>query len=193
MLWLLHSLPTAKSSHAQRKQEPCEAQRFPANIGSPGQHESEHGQPHSLKQQRKLLHSQHHSSSANSEQTITSLTQPKLTGCHTVSRPQGTIAQHKSWSWFTPNKPRTLWFGMLSLLLLSLAGPSAADTTGTCPVSIDYAVSLGGIQSAGDNSNVPIFVGSVGITNHANVSGHLRTTFLDYVHTVTEQTSRMQH
>ena len=53
-------------------------------------------------------------------------------------------------------------------LVLSLAAPTHAQPQGTCPVSINYAASLG--QGGGDNSNVPIFVGSVGITNNANVS-----------------------
>ena len=59
-------------------------------------------------------------------------------------------------------------------VLLGLATPItaqqvAAASQGTCPVSIDYAVSLG--EGGGDNSNVPIFVASLGITNRANVSG----------------------
>lgn len=53
-------------------------------------------------------------------------------------------------------------------LVLSVAAPAHAQPQGTCPVSINYAASLG--QGGGDNSNVPIFVGSVGITNNANVS-----------------------
>ena len=52
-------------------------------------------------------------------------------------------------------------------LLLSLTGSSRAASSGTCPVSIEYAVSLG---QGGDNSAVPVFVGSLGITNNANVS-----------------------
>lgn len=57
------------------------------------------------------------------------------------------------------------WLGVA--LLLVLATPSHAQSQSTCPVSIDYAVSLG--QGGGDNSDVPVFVGSVGITNNANV------------------------
>ncbi|KAL0025951.1 hypothetical protein WJX77_006909 [Trebouxia sp. C0004] len=58
-------------------------------------------------------------------------------------------------------------------VMLSLAAPIAAqqivaDSQGTCPVSIDYAVSLG--EGGGDNSNVPIFVASLGITNRANLT-----------------------
>ncbi|KAA6418207.1 MAG: hypothetical protein FRX49_11865 [Trebouxia sp. A1-2] len=58
-------------------------------------------------------------------------------------------------------------------VMLGLAAPTtaqqvAADSQGTCPVSIDYAVSLG--EGGGDNSNVPIFVASLGITNHANLT-----------------------
>lgn len=62
-----------------------------------------------------------------------------------------------------------LWFAvMLSMVTF---GHAQSGTLGTCPVSIDYAVSLG--QGGGDNSNVPVFVGSMGITNNANV----RTTY----------------
>ena len=60
------------------------------------------------------------------------------------------------------------WPWLSAVLVLSLAAPAHAQPQGTCPVSIDYAVSLG--QGGGDNSNVPVFVGSVGITNNANVS-----------------------
>ena len=66
------------------------------------------------------------------------------------------------------NRPSVLWPGLCLMVLLSMGAPREADTQGTCPVSIDYAVSLG--QGGGDNSNVPIFVASLGITNHANVS-----------------------
>ena len=69
---------------------------------------------------------------------------------------------------------RTAWCLMIMAVMLGLAAPItaqqiAADLQGTCPVSIDYAVSLG--EGGGDNSNVPIFVASLGITNRANVSG----------------------
>ena len=60
------------------------------------------------------------------------------------------------------------------VLVLTLAAPMHAQPQGTCPVSINYAASLG--QGGGDNSNVPIFVGSVGITNNANVSTALGQT-----------------
>ena len=53
------------------------------------------------------------------------------------------------------------------LLLLSSVCLSVADSSATCPVSIEYAASLG---QGGDNSDVPVFVGSLGITNNANVS-----------------------
>ena len=52
------------------------------------------------------------------------------------------------------------------LLLLSLAGGSWAQGSGSCPVSIEYAASLG---QGGANADVPVFVGSLGITNNANV------------------------
>ncbi|KAL0025429.1 hypothetical protein WJX79_010055 [Trebouxia sp. C0005] len=55
---------------------------------------------------------------------------------------------------------------MLGLAAPTTAQQVAADSQGTCAVSIDYAVSLG--EGGGDNSNVPIFVASLGITNHAN-------------------------
>ena len=66
------------------------------------------------------------------------------------------------------------WCLMIIAVMLGLAAhitaqQVAADSQGTCPVSIDYAVSLG--EGGGDNSNVPIFVASLGITNRANVSG----------------------
>lgn len=69
---------------------------------------------------------------------------------------------------------RTAWRLIIMAVLLGLATPItaqqvAAASQGTCPVSIDYAVSLG--EGGGDNSNVPIFVASLGITNRANVSG----------------------
>lgn len=69
---------------------------------------------------------------------------------------------------------RSAWCLMIMAVMLGLAAPIkaqqvAADSQGTCPVGIDYAVSLG--EGGGDNSNVPIFVASLGITNHANVSG----------------------
>lgn len=54
-----------------------------------------------------------------------------------------------------------------TLLLLSFVCLSVADSSATCPVSIEYAASLG---QGGDNSDVPVFVGSLGITNNANVS-----------------------
>ena len=52
------------------------------------------------------------------------------------------------------------------LFLLSLAGGSWAQSGGSCPVSIEYAASLG---QGGANADVPVFVGSLGITNNANV------------------------
>ncbi len=63
-----------------------------------------------------------------------------------------------------------LWCWMLVAVMLSQAAPTRADSLGTCPVSINYAVSLG--QGSGDYSNVPVFVGSVGVMNNANVSMH---------------------
>ncbi len=69
---------------------------------------------------------------------------------------------------------RITWCSMIMAVMLSLTAPItaqqiAAASQGKCPVSIDYAVSLG--EGGGDNSNVPIFVASLGITNRANVSG----------------------
>lgn len=55
----------------------------------------------------------------------------------------------------------------LLLLISSLTGMTVAANNGSCPVSIEYAASLG---QGGDNSEVPVFVGSLGITNNANVS-----------------------
>ncbi len=72
------------------------------------------------------------------------------------------------------SRNRITWCLMIMAVTLGLAAPItaqqvAAASQGTCPVSIDYAVSLG--EGGGDNSNVPIFVASLGITNRANVSG----------------------
>lgn len=73
------------------------------------------------------------------------------------------VTQHlKALSW---SSSAQAW--LLLALLSSLVGESTTASSGTCPVSIEYAVSLG---QGGDNSAVPVFVGSLGITNNANVS-----------------------
>ena len=64
--------------------------------------------------------------------------------------------------------------------MLSLLAPPMTAAQGTCPVSVNYAVSLG--QGGGDNSNVPIFVASLGITNNANVCSS-KTIFLHITYT----------
>ena len=61
-----------------------------------------------------------------------------------------------------------IWLFSATLVCVATVGQAQTAALGTCPVSIDYAVSLG--QGGGDNSDVPVFVGSVGITNNANVS-----------------------
>ena len=74
----------------------------------------------------------------------------------------GLTLRAKALSW---SRPAQAW--LFLALLCSLIGRSTAASSETCPVSIEYAVSLG---QGGDNSAVPVFVGSLGITNNANVS-----------------------
>ena len=71
-------------------------------------------------------------------------------------------------AWLRQSNASVLSQWLVTAVMLSLLAPPMTAAQGTCPVSVNYAVSLG--QGGGDNSNVPIFVASLGITNNANVS-----------------------
>ena len=111
---------------------------------------------------------------ATSQSTNSLTSQPGTHGDTAIRQLHITSSQQRQSSQLRSSQLTAAYFFTLTAALLGLAVPGVAAVSnplGTCPVSIDYAVSLG--EGGGDNSNVPIFVASLGITNNANVSGCL--------------------
>lgn len=194
MLWWLTSFLLQKHSTSKQRQEQQQQQQQQScqltNTGSncitgahaltctralPPHTVSVAACPLGIQEQRQAAappRQQHAEVLATSQSTNSLTSQPGSHGDTAIGHLHTTSSQQRQRSQLRSSYLTVACFFTLTAALLGLAAPGVAASSnplGTCPVSIDYAVSLG--EGGGDNSNVPIFVASLGITNNANVSG----------------------
>ena len=185
MQWLLKPSPSHAPSNTQQKQQQQQqvyTETVLATAGDSSAGASSNGSeqaPAQLYQALSHIQSQQEATRSRKQGRfdVTASQQPCPKDAISASRQLSSRSvQHcqQRQSCCNSSRNRSAWCLMIMAVMLGLAAPIAAqqvaaDSQGTCPVSIDYAVSLG--EGGGDNSNVPIFVASLGITNRANVSG----------------------
>ncbi len=188
MQWLLKHSPSHAPSNTQQKQQQQQQQMYTdttlATAGDSSAGASTKGSEHAPAQlYQALTHTQSQQEATVSckqgRVDVTASLQSCPKDAISASRQLSSRSvQHCQQRQSCCNSSRSLnritWCLMIMAVILGLFTPItaqqvAAASQGTCPVSIDYAVSLG--EGGGDNSNVPIFVASLGITNRANVSG----------------------
>ena len=184
MQWLLKHSPSHAPSNTQQKQQQQQQQMYTettlTTAGDTSAGASTKGNEHAPAQlYQALTHTQSQQEATVSckqgRVDVTASQQSCPKDAISASRQLSSRSvQHCQQRQSCCNSSRSLnkitWCLMIMAVILGLATPItaqqvAAASQGTCPVSSDYAVSLG--EGGGDNSSVPRFVARLGVANRA--------------------------